>query len=77
MFETETFLKQFRIPNKCRSDIKKIILNLVSELQLLDLIESNYRVLSNKVYHQVNQLTLNNIYKYFIFYKKCYHFRFK
>lgn len=70
MFQTETFLKQFRVPNKCRSDIKKIILDLISELQMLDIIESNYRVLSNGLYHQVNQLTLTNISKSFIFYEK-------
>lgn len=69
-FETETFLKQFRVPNKCRSDIKKIILHLVSELQMVDLIESNYKVLANGVYYQVNQLTLTNIFKSFIFYEK-------
>jgi hypothetical protein len=70
VFETETFLKQFRVPKKCRSEIKKIILNLVSELQLLDLIESNYRVLTNRLYHQVNKLTLTNISKSFIFSEK-------
>ena len=26
----------FRVPNKCRSDIKKIILDLISKLQMLD-----------------------------------------
>lgn len=56
-FQTETFLKQFRVPNKCQSDIKKIILDLISELQMLDIIESNYKILSNGLYHQVNQLT--------------------
>jgi hypothetical protein len=66
IFQTETFLKQFRVPNKCRSNIKKIILDLISELQILDIIESNYRVLS----HQVNHLTLTNISKSFIFYEK-------
>jgi hypothetical protein len=70
IFQTETFLKQFRVPNKCRSNIKKIILDLISELQILDIIESNYRVLSNGLYHQVNHLTLNNISKSFIFYEK-------
>lgn len=70
IFQTETFLKQFRVPNKCRSDIKKIILDLISELQMLDIIESNYQVLSNGLYHQVNQLTLTNISKSFIFYEK-------
>jgi len=70
VFETETFLNQFRVPNKCRSDIKKIILELISELQMLDIIESNYKILSNGLYHQVNHLTRNNISKSFIFYEK-------
>ena len=70
IFHTETFLKQFRVPNKCRSDIKKIILELISELQILDVIESDYKILSNGFYHQVNHLTLNNISKSFIFYEK-------
>ena len=70
IFQTETFLKQFRVPNKCRSDIKKIILELISELQILDIIESNYKILSNGLYHQVNHLTLNHISKSFIFYEK-------
>ena len=70
IFQTETFLKQFRVPNKCRSDIKKIILELISELQILDVIESDYKILSNGLYHQVNHLTLNNISKSFIFYEK-------
>lgn len=70
IFQTETFLKQFRVPNKCRFDIKNIILELISELQILDVIESNYKILSNGLYHQVNHLTLNNISKSFIFYEK-------
>lgn len=70
VFETETFLKQFRVPTKCRSDIKKIILNLISELQLLDFIEFHYKVFSNGFYHQVNQLTITNISQSFIFYAK-------
>ena len=70
VFETETFLKQFRVPNKCRSNIKKIILNLISELQLLDFIEFHYKVFSNGFYHQVNQLTITNISQSFIFYAK-------
>jgi hypothetical protein len=70
VFETETFLKQFRVPNKCRPDIKKLILNLLSELQMLDFIESNYQVLSNRLYNQVNHLTFINISKSFIFYGK-------
>ena len=70
IFQTETFLKQFRVPNKCRSDIKKIILELISELQILDVIESDYKIFSNGLYHQVNHLTLNNISKSFIFYEK-------
>jgi hypothetical protein len=70
IFQTEIFLKQFRVPNKCRSDIKKIILKLISELQILDIIESNYKILSNGLYYQVNNLTLSNISKSFIFYEK-------
>ena len=69
MSGTQIFLKQFRVPNECRSDIKKIILDLISELQMADIIESNYRVLSNGLYHQVNQLTLTNISKSCIFSK--------
>jgi hypothetical protein len=70
IFLTETFLKQFRVPNKCRSDIKKIILESISQLEILDIIQSNYQIFSNGLYHQVNQLTLNNISKSFIFYEK-------
>ena len=50
------------------SALKKIILDLISKLQMLDFIESNYRVLSNGLYHQVNQLTPTNISKSFIFF---------
>ena len=36
---------------------------------MLDIIESNYQVLSNGLYHQVNQLTLTHISKSFNFNK--------
>jgi hypothetical protein len=65
MFQTETFLKQFRVPNKCQFDIKKISLELILEFQMLDILESNYKRLSNGLYHQVNHLTLNTISKSF------------
>ena len=62
--------KYFRVPNKCRSNIKKIILELISKLQILDIIEFDYKILSNRLYLQVNNLNFNNIFKSFIFYKK-------
>ena len=43
---------------------------LIVELQILDIIESNSKILFTGLYHQVNQLTLNNISKSFIFYEK-------
>lgn len=50
--------------------MKKIILYLISELQLLGLIESNFKVLANGVYYQVENLTTDTISKSFIFYEK-------
>ena len=36
IFQTETFLKQFRVPNKCRSKIKKIIIELILNYFLIN-----------------------------------------
>jgi hypothetical protein len=43
MFETETFLKQFRVPNKCRSGIKKLFLICFQNYKCLILLNLNIK----------------------------------
>lgn len=47
--------------NQRINDIKKIFLELVQILQEYDLIESNYKIISNGSFLDTDQLTIYNI----------------
>jgi hypothetical protein len=63
-FLLHSFSKQ-RIPK-----IKKLFLKFVGFLKEHDLIESNYKIISDGYYHSVQELNIHNISEGFILYQK-------
>lgn len=74
--EKRIFIKQFinsypsSLNNSQKTNIKKFFLELVMILKESDLIQSNYKILSNGKFQDVDELTLKNISEGFIIYEK-------
>jgi hypothetical protein len=71
-FLIQEFLTSYSavLSNPQKTKIKKLFLQLVNSLEKHNLIESNYKVLSNGFYHPVERLTIQNISEGFILYQK-------
>jgi len=75
---TKTFLiQQFldsysTVSNQRINKIKKNLIELVQLLQEYDLIESNYKIISNGSFLDTNELNISNISEGFVIYEKIY-----
>ncbi len=58
------------LTNKQKTDMKKCFIQLIQLLQDSDLIESNYKIISNNKIYPTNQLTTKNMSEGFIVYEK-------
>ena len=56
--------------NQQKTKIKKYFIELVKVLEEYDFIESKYKIISNGSFHDAQELTIRNIHKGFIIYKK-------
>jgi hypothetical protein len=71
IFLIQQFLDSYSIVSNQRiNEIKKIFIELVQILQEYDLIESNYKIISNGVFLDTNELTISNISEGFVIYEK-------
>jgi hypothetical protein len=74
--QKEVFIKEFLdsypsvLSNQRRTKIKKLFIQLVGRLKENDLIESNYKIISNGLLVDVDQLTTSNIRQSFVLYEK-------
>lgn len=74
--EKEFFIKKFLdsypsvISNHRIANIKRYFIELVKVLQEYDLIESNYKIISDGYYHSVQELNIQNISEGFVLYEK-------
>ena len=74
--QKEVFVKEFLnsyssvLSNQRRTKIKKLFIQLVARLKDHDLIESNYKIISNGLLLDVDQLTTTNIGQGFVLYEK-------
>jgi hypothetical protein len=58
------------ISNERKTKIKKCFIELVKTLEEYDLVESGYKIISNNMYYNTNELTTKNISQGFIIYEK-------
>lgn len=56
--------------NKQKTTIKKSFLTLVQSLEDSGFIQSNYKIILNDSYHDIDKLTVKNIDQGFVFYEK-------
>lgn len=74
--DKEFFIKKFLdsypsvISNQRIANIKRYFIELVKVLQEYDLIESNYKIISDGYYHSVQELNIQNISEGFVLYEK-------
>jgi len=74
--QKEVFVKEFLdsyssvLSNQRRTKIKKLFIQLVGRLKEHDLIESNYKIISNGFLVDVDELTTTNIGQGFVLYEK-------
>ena len=74
--EKKFFIKEFLdsysavLSNQRITKIKKLFLQFVAFLKEHDLIESNYKIISDGYYHSVQELNIHNISQGFILYEK-------
>ena len=74
--EKEFFIKEFLnsypsiISNQRITNIKRTFIRLVKTVQESDLIEANYKIISDGNYYSTNELTIENISEGFVLYKK-------
>lgn len=74
--EKKFFIKEFLdsysavLSNQRITKIKKLFLQFVGFLKEHDLIESNYKIISDGYYHSVQELNIHNISEGFILYEK-------
>lgn len=72
----EFFVKEFLdsyssiLSNQRRTKIKKLFIQLVASLKEHDLIESNYKIISNGLLVDIDELTTTNIEQGFVIYEK-------
>ena len=72
----EFFVKEFLdsyssvLSNQRRTKIKKLFIQLVGRLKEHDLIESNYKIISNGFLVDIDELTNTNIEQGFVLYEK-------
>ena len=62
----------YRVSNQRITKIKKNFIELVQILQEYDLIESNYKIISNGSFLDTNELNISNISEGFVIYEKIY-----
>lgn len=58
------------ISNQRISDIKKYFIEIVEILEENDIIENNYKIISNRKFYKIDQLTTHNISESFVLYEK-------
>jgi hypothetical protein len=74
--QKEVFVQEFLdsyssvLSNQRRTKIKKLFIQLVGHLKENDLIESNYKIISNGLLVDVDELTITNIRQGFVLYEK-------
>ena len=74
--QKKVFVKEFLdsyssvLSNQRRTKIKKLFIQLVGRLKEHDLIESNYKIISNGFLVDVDELTTTNIGQGFVLYEK-------
>jgi hypothetical protein len=72
-FTLQQFLDSYStVSNQRINKIKKNFIELVQILQEYDLIESNYKIISNGSFLDTNELNISNISEGFVIYEKIY-----
>jgi len=69
-FFIKKFLASYRISNQRITNIKRNFIQLVKVFEEYDLIEPNYKIISEGYYHSVEELTIQNISEGFVLYEK-------
>ncbi|MEY2702453.1 MAG: hypothetical protein RLY43_1086, partial [Bacteroidota bacterium] len=73
IFLIQQFLDSYStVSNQRINKIKKNFIELVEILQEYDLIESNYKIISNGSFLDTNELNISNISEGFVIYEKIY-----
>jgi len=72
-FTLQQFLDSYStVSNQRINKIQKNFIELVQILQEYDLIESNYKIISNGSFLDTNELNISNISEGFVIYEKIY-----
>jgi hypothetical protein len=69
-FFIKEFLASYNISNQRITNMKRTFLQLVKVFEEHDLIESNYKIISDGYHHSVEELTIHNISEGFLLYEK-------
>jgi hypothetical protein len=69
-FFIKEFLASYRISNQRITNIKTNFIKLIKVFEEHDLIEPNYKIISEGYYHSVEELTIHNISEGFLLYEK-------
>jgi hypothetical protein len=75
-FEKQFFIQEFLdnyqsvISNQRITNIKRYFIQLVKVLEDHDLIEANYKIISNGCFYQTEELNIHNISEGFVLYEK-------
>jgi len=69
-FFIKEFLASYSISNQRITNMKRTFLQLVKVFEEHDLIESNYKIISDGYHHSVEELTIHNISEGFLLYEK-------
>lgn len=72
VFHIQEFLDSYPsiISNQRKTKIKRYFLDLVQELKKSDLIESDYKIISDGSFISVDELTISNTSQGFVIYEK-------